>query len=201
MVVLVIGPNGSGKSAYAENLVMRLCKTKSAAAGSVCAAYYAATMIPYGEEGAARVERHRKQRRSLGFITFEEPYRVSGMPLPPDCAVLLEDVTNLLANNLFGRKNGKNNGGYNDTVSDNETDADLCAAVFEDITRMCAKCASAVLVTIGGLTASDEYDAETRKYVDGINRLNGLLTEYSDAVVSMADGEPILMKGTFNAQA
>jgi adenosylcobinamide kinase/adenosylcobinamide-phosphate guanylyltransferase len=217
MVVLIAGPNGSGKSRYAENLVAGHISAVSAGSGDgagdeagaphTCAPYYIATMIPYGGEGAARVEKHRKQRESSGFITVEEPYGVSGIPLPPDSAVLLEDVTNLLANNMFGERriNGNiadsNGGGYNCAPDADCAERDVCLSVFEDISGMCSGCGFAALVTINGLTASEEYDAETRGYVDGINRLNGLLAEYSGVVVTMENGVPTVVKGDLDAQA
>ena len=67
MFMLVIGGAASGKSAFAE-----AC---SAARGAP--ALYVATMEPFGEEAAARIERHRAQRRGAGFVTFECPCDVS----------------------------------------------------------------------------------------------------------------------------
>jgi adenosylcobinamide kinase/adenosylcobinamide-phosphate guanylyltransferase len=126
MITLVLGPNGSGKSAFSEGVITRI---------SVGARYYVATMIPYGEDGAARVEKHRKQREAMGFITFEQPVSVSALSLPADASVLLEDVSNLLGNTIFG------------AVGDED-------AAFEDIAALCMKCKNAVLVSIDGLTAS-----------------------------------------------
>ncbi len=168
MKVLILGPNGSGKSAYAEKLAVRLSKTR----------YYIATMIPYGDEGRARVEKHQKQRADMGFITVEKPFCVSAVPLPQDTVVLLEDVSNLLSNAVFdGDRQGSE-----DSVS-------------SDITAMCAKCRHTVLVSIEGLAAESEYDSETRGYIDALNRLNQRLADFADAVIEMHDGEPTFVKG------
>jgi len=169
MTVLILGPNGSGKSAYAEKLAARL---------STGALYYIATMVPHGDEGQARVEKHRKQREDMGFVTVERPADVSWILLPPDATVLLEDVSNLLGNALFDGKRG----GSGDSV-------------FADITAMCAKCLAAVLVSIDGLAAQPEYDDETRGYIDALNRLNGRLSDFADTVITMRGGTPVFVKG------
>lgn len=173
MKVLVLGPNGSGKSACAEKIAARL---------SSGALYYIATMIPYGEEGLARVERHRTQRASAGFITVEQPSGVSAVPMPPHATVLLEDVSNLLANVLFT--------GYRNGCED---------SVFRDITAMCGKCHDAVMVSIDGLTTDVASDNETRGYIGALNGLNSRLADFADIVLVMRDGLPIAVKGDVHA--
>ena len=171
MTVLVLGPNGSGKSAYAEEYAMRL---------SAGALYYIATMIPYGDEGRARVERHRKQRKDMGFSTVEKPTNVSDATISPDAAALLEDVSNLLGNAMF----------------DGERDGN---GVFADITALCGKCRAAVLVSIEGLAELPEHDSETRGYIGALNSLNKKLADFSDVVVAMRGGAPIFTKGDADA--
>ena len=169
MIMLVLGPNGSGKSACAEKLAARL---------SSGVMYYVATMIPYGEEGQNRVEKHRKQRESMGFITVEKPFCVSEISFTQDSVTLLEDVSNLLSNALFA---GNCDGDVN--------------SVFNDVTAMCGACRDAVLVSIDGLTALLEYDGETREYIKSLNRLNDRLIDFADTVVTMRGGLPVLIKG------
>jgi adenosylcobinamide kinase/adenosylcobinamide-phosphate guanylyltransferase len=169
MTILVLGPNSSGKSAYAEKLITHL---------SAGPRIYIATMAPYGEEGQARVEKHRKQRLSAGFTTIERLSGVSEIPLPSDSAVLLEDVSNLLSNVMFGEKPGKSE-----------------AEVFEDIRAMSAKSCISVLVSIEGLIIKPEYNAETRGYINALNNLNNKLSGFADTVVSMNNGTPTAVKG------
>ena len=185
MTVLVLGPNGSGKSVYAEKLAVRLSGTREPAAARPLRRgqpagelYYIATMIPYGDEGLARVAKHRERRKTMGFITAEKASRVSGIPFRPDDVVLLEDVSNLAANTLFS---GGGSGGGDD--------------VFSDITQMCAQCRAAVIVSIDGLTAKPEYDGGTYGYIDTLNRLNQRLSDFADTVITMREGKPVLMKG------
>ncbi|HWR23800.1 MAG TPA: bifunctional adenosylcobinamide kinase/adenosylcobinamide-phosphate guanylyltransferase [Feifaniaceae bacterium] len=169
MLTLIMGENGSGKSAYAESLVCRAGGTR----------YYIATMISHGAAGAARVEKHLRQREGMGFTTLELPYAVGGAAIPPGAAVLLEDVSNLLGNRIFGR------GGT-------ETE------VLADITELQKRCRVLVAVTIGGLDAS-AYDGETRGYIEALNALNAALFGLADTVVELRDGVPQLKKGEDDA--
>ena len=63
MFALIFGGSGSGKSEYAEKLSCELAQKNEK--------YYIATMIPYGEEGKKRVERHKKLREGKDFYTID----------------------------------------------------------------------------------------------------------------------------------
>ncbi len=168
-MILVTGKNGSGKSAFAESLVC--------CAGG--ARYYIATMIPNGAEGAARVKKHLRQRESGGFLTLELPYVVGDAAIPPDAAVLLEDVSNLLGNRMFER------GG-------------TAGETLADIRVLHERCRILVAVTIGGLDAA-VYEGETRIYIEALNALNAALYDLADTVVEMKNGVPQLKKGEDDA--
>lgn len=165
MMTLIIGENGSGKSALAETLV---CRSDSAR-------YYIATMIPHGEDGAARVKKHLRQREGMGFITIELPYFVGDANIPIDAAVLLEDVSNLLGNRMFERSG-------------------TAEEVLADITALYKRCRILVAVTIGGLDTL-AYEGETRGYISALNTLNAALFHLADTVIEMRDGFPQLQKG------
>ncbi len=92
-VTLVIGAAASGKSAYAESLCL----------GHDGPRVYLATMEPFREEGARRIARHRALREGKGFSTLECSRDVGAAApgLPRGCTLLLEDVGNLVANELF----------------------------------------------------------------------------------------------------
>lgn len=173
MKILVLGKNDSGKSAYAEKIASNL------ATGEL---YYIATMIPYGNAGKLRIEKHRKQRESLGFKTIEESFCLSKISPSSDATLLLEDVSNLLNNVMF------------DGEKDGTTDS-----VFADIVSLSAKCQNTVMVSIGFLTAEDKYNEETRRYIDALNQLNEWLTNFADLVIEMHDGRPICVKGDCHA--
>ena len=80
-MLLVCGGAASGKSAYAESMLCRL----SGDAPRI----YLATMMPFGDEAASRIARHREQRAGAGFETRECPCGLPDVSVPPDSAVLL----------------------------------------------------------------------------------------------------------------
>ena len=107
MYCLVTGGAGSGKSEYAESLALSFCDK----AGSM---FYIATMYPYDdEETKRRIQRHRSLREGKGFVTIERPFEISKVldeiKASPDheydglkdVVVLLEDLTNLYANECY----------------------------------------------------------------------------------------------------
>jgi adenosylcobinamide kinase/adenosylcobinamide-phosphate guanylyltransferase len=163
--VLVSGANSSGKSRYAEQLI----------AGTSGPRYYIATMIPCTDENHRRIAKHRIQRKNLGFQTIESPYEVGNVSVSPDGIVLLEDVSNLLANAMFEKKSGPEQ-------------------VYQDICSLAERCRMLVAVTISGLS-TEGCDAETASYVDALNRINQKLSNRASAVVSMQDGLPVYRKG------
>ena len=103
MLHLITGGSGSGKSAYAEKQVLAAGEGRR---------IYIATMIPYGEEGRQRVERHRKLRQEKQFETLECYTGLAQADVPPGAVVLLECLSNLVANEVF-----EPNGARENTVS------------------------------------------------------------------------------------
>lgn len=177
MFVLVVGRNKSGKSRYAEKLCSEL-----AGNGPLC---YLATMIPYGdgEEGAGCVARHRRQREGYGFETIEHPLRIAEVSPPRGAATLLEDVSNLLANNLFA-EGGRAGDAENEVV--------------RDVEAFARKGEHLVAVSIAGLLPGGEFDGPTNHYIQTLNDINKRLFETADAVVEMRNGEPHLIKGSLS---
>ncbi len=167
-LLLISGGNGSGKSRYAEGLVSR----------TVGPRYYIATMDPQTEENRRRIQKHIAQRAGLGFVTLELSAMVQNAGVTEDSVVLLEDVSNLLANTVFGF------GGTRE-------------AVWQDILALQSRCRLLVAVTIAGLSP-EGYDKETSAYIDDLNDLNRRLYDASDAAVTMQDHCPIWEKGEAN---
>ena len=93
MLTLVIGGAASGKSEYAESAVLELPGHR----------IYLATMQAYDDEGRARVEKHRRNRADKGFETVEQSVNLEeAIPrIPAGSNVLLEDLTNLVANERY----------------------------------------------------------------------------------------------------
>ena len=165
ILVLISGSNNSGKSIYAEQLIAKTTGDR----------YYIATMCPCTEDNHRRIEKHRVQRQGLGFDTIECPYQVGNALVSSGGVVLLEDVSNLLANAMFEK------GGNSDSV-------------FRDICALADRCRILVAVTIAGLK-DDGYDEETATYVNGLNEINRKLFDKASVAISMQDGTPVYQKG------
>lgn len=101
-LILAYGGSGSGKSAWAE-------KTLLAEAARIpgSRAVYLATMEAFSPEAAARIARHREMRARHGkaagleFVTVERTADIGGAAVLPGDFVLLEDLGNLLANEIW----------------------------------------------------------------------------------------------------
>src|SRR5699024_10463430 len=61
-------------------------------------------MKVWDDESVRRVETHRAMRAGKGFVTVEGPEDLAGRALPAGCAGLLEDLSNLTANEFFGEQ-------------------------------------------------------------------------------------------------
>lgn len=168
-VILISGSNGSGKSRFAEELVRKTTGDR----------YYIATMVPQSEDNERRIEKHKRQREGLGFVTLEMPWQVSRAEVKADSTVLLEDMTNLLGNTVFSH------GGCGENV-------------YRDICALADKCKLLIVVTISGMSSA-EYTGETAAYIDSINDLNDRLFALSDAAAEMVDGTPQWKKGDIHA--
>ena len=94
MTALVVGGAASGKSQLAEQLILQ-----STARPRV----YIATMQVWDSESERRVQKHRAMRAEKQFSTLEVPLGLlaAAESVPPGSAVLLEDLTNLCAGEMF----------------------------------------------------------------------------------------------------
>lgn len=197
MITLVTGGCGSGKSEYAERL----------AAESGCPRrWYVATMEVYGEEGRQKVERHRRQRAGKGFRTVECPRGLETVRIPggPEgTAVLLECVSNLAANEMFGGRDlpagsrGPDRGKGPDGGKSLSRPA--YEAVMAGIKSLARRCGELVIVTneVGGDGIA--YEAETMEYIRLMGRINAGLAKLADRVVEVVYGIPVVLKGEADA--
>jgi adenosylcobinamide kinase/adenosylcobinamide-phosphate guanylyltransferase len=92
MVIVVIGGSGSGKSEFAENLAVKLNRDHL---------IYIATMQPFGEEGRKRIVRHQVLRQDKNFHTIECYTDLDILSITEKTTVLLECMSNLVANEMF----------------------------------------------------------------------------------------------------
>lgn len=180
MFTLVTGGSGSGKSEYAEAL----------AAGCSCKnRWYLATMEVFGEEGRRKVDRHRRQREGKGFATLECPRGLKNLRIPGDpgdTAVLLECVSNLAANEMFGA---------GEALGEGTGAARAEREVLEGILSLADKARELVVVTNEVGSDGVEYETETQEYIRLMGRINCRLAERADRVVEVVFGIPVLLAG------
>ena len=197
MIVLVLGRPDSGKSKIAEDIVMRLAEgldpdaARSGAsdhAGAVSPAasagmdkLYIATMIPFGEEGIRRIEKHRKMRAGKGFLTVEKYTEVDSLigeirDLGGKCC-LLECMSNLVGNEMHDPRNLS------------LPDEDLEKLITEEVLALGKSCGHLVVVANCFLTEDESYDDETRRYVRIADHVNEILKDRADETCELAEGE------------
>ena len=164
MMILVTGGSGSGKSAFAEDCVVSFGKTDR---------IYIATMYPFDEESRKRVQRHRKMRQGKGFETVDK------IRLPENCTVLLECMSNLVANEMFQEE-----GAHENTVE----------AVLKGVRHIREQAGNLVIVTNEIFSEAADYQGETGLYQEYLGQINQKIAEIADQVVEVVYGIPVYHK-------
>ena len=208
MIHLITGGSGSGKSEYAENWLTGRDKkqeyTKYYPNGRKIREeepgvngeeeqkkddifVYIATMHPYTEETLKKIERHHRLRAGKGFRTLEKYTDLAEFEIPENQGILLECISNLVANELY-----RDDGTLNDLK---ETEEKVLAGVrrLNDSTARLAIVTNEVTADING------YSEETEKYRKCIGRVNQRLAELADIVTEVVYGIPVCVKGTKEA--
>ncbi len=170
MLALVIGGSGSGKSEYAEKLVCSLRSRR----------VYLATMRSGDPESSERIERHRSMRAGKGFVTVEKETDAGEAGPFPDSAVLLEDMGNLLANEVY-RRNGI-------------AAAEAADKILRDISVLYDGCGDLVIVSNDVFSGGLLYDNETKEYMMGLAYINREIAKRADLVAEVVCGIPDLLK-------
>ena len=175
MILIVTGGSGSGKSSYAESRVTELPASRR---------IYLATMQVLDDESRERVKRHVAARRGKGFETLECPAGIGHLTADVSlegATVLLEDLSNLLANEMFApgadplRTPGR---------------------ILEDLTLLSDACTHLVVVTNEVFSDGAQYDdAGTLAFCRGLGFLNSSLARMADEVVEVVCGIPVFLKG------
>ena len=179
MFTLVIGGSASGKSEYAERHVMAL---------SGGPRIYIATMERFGEEAEARIARHRALRRGRGFETVECCQNIGSLTLPENSNVLLEDLGNLVANEMFTGSGSPEGAG---TPFPEEITALLPDRIAEEIEKLRAGCAHLTIVANDVFCGGKEYEGETLAYLRVLAKLSRQLAQKADRVVEVVCGRPL----------
>ena len=167
MLALILGGAASGKSEYAESLVI----------GQPGPHIYLATMEPWGREGRDRVKKHRLARKDRGFQTVERYIDLSHAVLPPRASVLLEDLGNLVANEMF-RPDG---GGVD--------------AVLSGLIHLEKNCENVTVVSNDIFSGGQSYGEGTLRYLEALAMIHRRLAANADLVVESVCGLADVWKG------
>ena len=166
MIALITGGSGCGKSTYAEKLVTQ-CPQQNR--------YYIATMQVYDDESRKRVAHHRAQRADKGFSTFECPKDLASLNIGESATVLLEDVPNLLANEMF--------------------DGGSPERIFPAINALSQRCHNLIIVTNDVFCDGVTYPDSTQEYIKRLAEINNRLAEIAEFVCEVVYSIPVPLKG------
>jgi len=172
---LVYGGSGCGKSAYAEDCIMKF---------QASARYYIATMKVFGEEERRKIARHQKLREGKGFSVLEyseDVGRAAAEIYGKNAAVLLECMSNLVANEMFQSETPK-------------APDEVASKVAEDVLLLDKAAQSLVVVSNSVFQDGNVYDESTMQYIKALGKVNCLLAEHAEEVVEVVAGIPVKIK-------
>lgn len=202
MLHIVYGGSASGKSSYAESFAMSL-----QGEGRLL---YIATMYPYkwntteiDPETMQRIERHRAMRADKGFDTVECYRHVEHIVAKRQDVLLLECMSNLLANEMYLEPDS-DDGGLAETMSEvekagvgmSETLSPVSKKIVQALIDLSTRVQELVIVTNdvfsdgGSLT----YDESTREYVKNLAEINCALARVAETVTEVVCGIPVIVK-------
>lgn len=195
MFHIVTGGSGSGKSAYAEELICQ-GHVRQKVAGSQPAGklIYIATMVPRGEETRLKIKRHRDMRDDKGFVTIECSTNLCqlterGGSLYHDLehlneeekpSVLLECMSNLVANELYETKEGE---------------SFAVKGIMAGVEGLVRACQNLVIVTNEVCIEVPGNCREMDKYKRILSEINQALCDRADTVTEVIYGIPNCVKG------
>lgn len=189
MLHIVYGGSASGKSSYAESFAMSL-----QGEGRLL---YIATMYPYkwntteiDPETMQRIERHRAMRADKGFDTVECYRHVEHIVAKRQDVLLLECMSNLLANEMYLEPDSNAGSDMAETMSL------VSNKIVQALVNLSTRVQDVVIVTNdvfsdgGSLT----YDESTREYVKNLAEINCALAREAATVTEVVCGIPVIVK-------
>lgn len=222
MLHIVYGGSASGKSSYAESFAMSLQGD-----GRLL---YIATMYPYkwntteiDPETMQRIERHRAMRADKGFDTVECYRHVEHIMAKRQDVLLLECMSNLLANEMYLEPDS-DDGGLAETMSEvekagidgnvgsdvektgiggnassdmAETMSPVSKKIVQALVDLSTRVQDVVIVTNDVFSDGGNltYDESTREYVKNLAEINCALAREAATVTEIVCGIPVKIKG------
>ena len=140
----------------------------------------AATSFPkpmqvYDEESVKRVARHRAQRADKGFRTIECEKDLASAQVEEGSIVLLEDLVNLMANEMF--------------------DGGDVNRIVPALHELAEKCRHLIMVTNDVFSDGIAYAESTQEYLKRTAEINHAAARMADCVVEVVYSIPIVVKG------
>ncbi|MBR0093084.1 MAG: bifunctional adenosylcobinamide kinase/adenosylcobinamide-phosphate guanylyltransferase [Lachnospiraceae bacterium] len=179
MKMYITGGAKCGKSTLAQDTAIAL------SARDGVPRYYIATMQPADAEDESRIRRHIADRDGLDFLTIEQPRHLSALcetdSFQPEAVYLVDSVTALLANEMFGKEG---------------TDKHAGDRVAEDLLRFAAGVRHAVFVSDGIYSDAALYDDLTLCYREALARIDRALASHCDTVAECVYGQIRYLKGS-----
>lgn len=171
MIHLITGGAASGKSEYAESQVLASgCKKR----------LYVATMSAGTDpENLERIRKHRERRKDMGFKTIECSLMLSDITVPEDCAVLLEDLPNLLANEMY---------------LPNGIGIHALGRIMQGIQYLDQASDELYIVTDDVFADSCSYEGGTKLYMQLLGLISQNLTSLAESVTEVVYGIPVKIK-------
>lgn len=174
MTHVITGGSGSGKSAHAEDWLKSQAKM-----GPLL---YIATMQPFGEEAQKRIEHHHKLRQGKGFATLECYKHLAQAEIPYANGILLECMSNLVANEYFNEDG---------TVNDGKETREK---ILQGISYLLKSTDYLVIVTNEVTADLQDYSEETKAYQQLLGEINQELAKMADIVTEVVYGIPVKVK-------
>jgi len=135
-------------------------------------------MKPYGPEGTKRINRHREQRAKDHYTTLEKYGSLAGLKFSHSDLVLLEDISNYLANLIFAL-------GLDPVAAIEQAEQEL-----SDLGKTGAEL---ILVSLS-CNVDQEYDTETNSFILALTELNRRLSALAKEVVLVNDNVAHMLK-------
>lgn len=204
MITVVIGGSGSGKSEYAENLIVSernemsrqdgarleagISNQNSSSKKSIDGAHdkncentliYLATMQPFDKETELKIQRHQRMRQNKSFTTIECFTGLDKVPLQGRPLVLLECMSNLVANEMFSDHGAKEN---------------TLEAVLLGVDHLARQAEHLVIVTNNLFEDGCNYDEFTLHYLRTLGKINRKICLQADRVIEVVHGIPLPIK-------
>ena len=190
MIVLIIGGSSSGKSAFAEDFLCNISEESNR--------IYIATMEKNSFENEKKIRKHRFERKNKNFFTIEqskcisdayEKYIKKNHCVKNTNSVIIESVSNLLANEMFELSMGWIDMHYK-IVSDKIVD-DLSDYIVNEIAFITKNSQNCVIVSDNIFEGGLLYDELTNVYIEILGEINRKISCFSDILYEVTEGMTI----------